>query len=256
MKKAISFLLFFVIALSCTACGSKATSSSNKAKESSVSVASTTSEATSLESSSHSEEDKEDLKTISVRCRADTATDENGKQRMIVDFENTGKKIFSGYILATFAGDSGILGSDVFPVKDFKPGNKGHGNVYITPDSKPDFTYEIIDYSFSDDSVSSGVEDTNMSKKLTGYMYESFGGSGKKEFAASWYSYIKKIQVYKSNNSQYSVITVSTDDEASVKNIGNAIFGNTSTDKGADGITLDEVIIQNTSGKELFRRSK
>lgn len=253
MKKIACMFLSALLIIPFLAC-----TSTPMPAQSNMSSSSTASlETLSSEVSSKSKNDDKDLKTIFVAYRADTTFDENGNQRMIIDFENTGNKVFSGDISVSFVGDGEILGYDIFPIKDFKPGNKGHGNVYITPYTNPVFTYEISDYSFSDDPTDkSGTEDIQLSKKLTNFMYENFGGCGKKEFAASWYSYIQKIQVYKNATLQYAIVTVSTTDDEIVKDIGNTIFGNAANRIGADGVHLDEVIVKDKSENELFRRSK
>jgi hypothetical protein len=252
-KKTIAFVLSLSLLL-VTACGTTTPTTTSRAKISSTdSVAASSTASSESKSSSASPEDQKLLNGISVTYDEDTLTDENGKQRMIIRFENKTDKIFSGDISATFYGSSDILGWDVFTVKDFKPGENGNGNVYITPSDKKRFAYDITNYKFSEDKASSGGKiDKSKSDELSKYMYESFGGSGDKELSADWYWYIKKIEVFTDGETSYAVTTISTEDEADAKSIGNAILSNANE----QGFEIAEIVVKDQSGKELFRRAR
>ncbi|QEY34613.1 hypothetical protein FL966_05850 [Caproiciproducens galactitolivorans] len=269
MKKVVALLLSFILVLSLTSCNTSGSTSSLtlSSKETLSSETLSNSESNSTELSSHensivpstkiSEKDKEQLKNISVTYRADSLYNDAGKQRMIVIIENKGDKIFNGDVAVTFWSDDQSLGSDIFPVKELKPGNNGRGEIYIIPDRDFNFIYDISDYSFTEDTVgSNGKEDEKMSKVLTQKMYENFGGCGNKAFTTSWYPYIKKLTVYKNNDNYYVIAITSSNKEEVVNHIGNAVFGNTASGDGVDGILMNGVIVKDEAGKILFKKSK
>ena len=53
----------------------------------------------------------------------------------------------------------------------------------------------------------------------------------------------------------YVITTISSDDDAVIQRIGNAVFANYALAK-ENGINVDASIVQNESGTELFRREK
>lgn len=252
MKKYL-FLTGIIIFCLLYGCSSATSESSATGSSEQSSKVSTASEAiSSVPESSTPPKDEALLSKISVNYRADTLIDENGKQRMLIDFENKSDKIFSGDVMISFWGNQKMLGEDVFPIKDFKPGARGTGEVYIIPSEQKTFTFDISDYSFSEDTASqNGTLNNEKSKKAKDYLDSNFGGGGKPELATSWYAYIKKVEVYNLAGSSYAIVSVSTGDSQSIQRIGNTIL-NIDT----DGVTLSEVIVQNESGEELFRKSK
>ncbi|GEM_PF-3728517 len=261
MKKFIIFIVLITSVILFAGCKSGSVApvseqvTSSRAESSSEESLNETSSA--APSSAISEKDKEQLKNISVTYTADDLYDDAGKQRMLVVVENKGDKTFSGNVMVTFWGDGQSLGSDLFPVKELKPGSKGQGEIYIIPSSKFQFIYDISGYSFVENTINSdGKEDENKSKILTQNMYEGFGGSGNKEFATSWYPYIKKLAVYENNDNYYVVVTVSSSEKEITDKIGNAVFGNTAFGDGVDGTKMNEVIVKDQTGKTLFQRSE
>ena len=195
-------------------------------------------------------EDEELLNQIDVTH--DEATVLNDKQIVTVWVENKSDKIFTGDVHITFRDGSKIIGSDMIIVEELKPGNKTYTKVGADLSNSIDMSYRFArEYSFADDDIGKdGTYDEASSEALMQYMFESFGGSGKKEFAASWYECISKLEIYKSEDVFYSIITVNTDDKTSIERIANTVLVN------FKDVELLKTIVKNEDGDILFEKSK
>jgi len=203
--------------------------------------------------------DKELLENVSVTYEYDTAM-ENGKQRMIVWVENKTEKVFNGKVCIIFL-DKNIneLGADIASVENLGAGSKTWGNIYITPTQESDIimTHDFYDgYSFTDD----GMSDGTLNKELTTALSESIKSSfGNEYYTTSWYSSIKSIEVYSFNDKHWAKVIVTTQEKEQIDTIGNGIFGNAaygSGIEGTDGEKISKIIVEDEAGNVLFTRSE
>ena len=114
-------------------------------------------------------------------------------------------------------------------------------------------SYTISGYKFTEGYASdSDVLDEDASTALSKDFEDGFGGAGDPEWAASWYGYTTKVEVFVAGSNRYAVITVSSAaGPEDTKRIGNCVFGNYSKD-----YELMRVLVVDEEGNTVFDRSR
>lgn len=186
----------------------------------------------------------------------------NGQHKMVVWVQNnTDDQVFTGDIHLRFKNaDNKSVGYDMIIVEDLEPQTETWCNIFCEPASEYTFEYNFAkEYSFTTSSTSldgddDGEEeralDSGLSDSLTKMMYDNFGGSGKPEFATSWYQYIEKLEVFENSDGTYSAIaTLNGGDAEAADRITNTIYAN------FKDVELHSVISQDAEGNALSSRS-
>lgn len=177
----------------------------------------------------------------------------NDRQIITVWAENKSNKIFTGDVHITFKdGQNKIIGSDMIIIEDLKPNSKTYAKLSVKPSRIIEMSYSFAKgYSFVEDNIGKeGTVDEALTESLTQYMYESFGGFGRKEFAASWYEYLIELKVYRDDEVYYAIVIAGTKDEAIVERIAMTVLANFKE------VELSKVIVKDKNDNILTERSK
>lgn len=191
--------------------------------------------------------DKKLLEKILITYKVDSIADD--KQIMQVSIKNTTDKTFTGDIHIYFEDKEGKeIGYDMAIVESLKAGNTTICNIKAKVIKEEDvkIDYNFSDkFSFTDDNITEGTLNKELSNKISKSMKESFGNE---HFTADWYPSITNIEVYETDNEKYIVATVTDDGEK----IGNILFGNFAY--GEDKIS--KIIIKDKEDNVLFTKTK
>lgn len=178
---------------------------------------------------------------ILITCQYDKEVQNDGKQRVIVTAENTTDKTFTGDVHIMFKVGTKIVGRDMMIIENLTPGNTTWCNMYTEvcaeePVAEIDFSKG---YKFEENAPSSNaVIDEAMSAALKEYFDGNF-------FSTSWYSEIKKCEVFSQDEKYYAEITVGNPSDQQLTTIGKSTVTNFKK------VTLEKVVIKNEAGDSL-----